>query len=80
MGDDLVIILELDPKRRARQQLDDDTGKLQQFFLGHVVPSYEARRRRATLHKRKARNRGRSSDMGSESGCANPRGTLNEKA
>src|SRR5208282_4710153 len=38
VGDDFVLILELDAEGGVREQLRDDTGKFQEFFLHHSLP------------------------------------------
>src|SRR3974390_3192626 len=40
VGDDLVLVLELDAKSGVRQQFRDDTGKFQQLFLRHSQPEF----------------------------------------
>src|SRR5215468_4889623 len=39
VGDDLMFVFELDPERGVRKQLRHDTGKFQEFFLCHPLPS-----------------------------------------
>ncbi|VTZ22375.1 hypothetical protein MPC1_1210006 [Methylocella tundrae] len=38
MGDDLMLVFELNPKCRIRQQFDDDSWKFKQFFFRHLCP------------------------------------------
>jgi hypothetical protein len=42
VGDDFVLILELDAEGGVREQLRDDTGKFQEFFLHHSLPGIVA--------------------------------------
>src|SRR5579862_8162522 len=44
VGDDLVLVFELDAEGGVREQLRHDTGKLQQFFLRHSQPEFAATR------------------------------------
>ena len=39
MGDDFVLVFELDAEGGVRKQLRHDTGKFQEFFLCHPLPS-----------------------------------------
>src|SRR5262249_34740379 len=38
MGNDFMLIFELDAERGVRKQLRDDTGKFQEFFFCHPLP------------------------------------------
>jgi hypothetical protein len=38
VGNNLVLVFELNAKRRVGQEFGDDTGKLQNFFFCHAVP------------------------------------------
>jgi hypothetical protein len=54
MGDDLMVVLELDPKSGVRQQFRDDTGKFQEFFLRHSLSEKSFAVRPGSLHGSRA--------------------------
>jgi hypothetical protein len=60
VGNDLMLVLKLDPKRGIRKQFRDHAGKFQEFFLRHSLserfPNLAARRPHSPTPPKSVRN------------------------